>query len=164
MRTSRAGQPQWPRWLIAVVFMTASAAAMAAPAARAGRTTAASSDVAILTRLSEEWDKAIVRKDKAAIAANMTEDFRQIGSSGDVSDKQGFVADLTSPDLTIDPYTVEDFNIRIYGDVALLNGRTHMTGRQEGKAFKTQYIYIDIYRRVAGQWKVCSVQTTRLPG
>jgi ketosteroid isomerase-like protein len=119
--------------------------------------------VAQLSRQSEDWDKAIVRKDKTAIAENMTADFRQIGSSGDVADKETFVRDLTSEDLTIDPYTVEDFNVRVYGDVALLSGRTHMTGRQGGKAFKTQYIYIDIYRRVAGKWRVCSVQTTRLP-
>jgi ketosteroid isomerase-like protein len=119
--------------------------------------------IAELTRQSEAWDKAIVRKDKAAIAANMSEDFRQIGSSGDVSNKTEFVEGLTGDDITIDPYTVEDFNVRVYGDVALLNGRTHMTGRQEGKPFKTQYIYIDIYRRINGRWKVCSVQTTRLP-
>jgi ketosteroid isomerase-like protein len=119
--------------------------------------------VALLTRQSDAWDKAIVRKDKAAIAGNMSEDFRQIGSNGDVADKEEFVRDLTSPDITIDPYTVEGFNVRVYGNVALLSGRTHMTGRQEGKPFKTQYIYIDIYRRINGEWKVCSVQTTRLP-
>jgi hypothetical protein len=83
-------------------------------------------------------------------------------SSGEVSDKKIFVENLTSDDLVIDPYNVEDFNIRLYGDVALLSGRTHMTGRENGEAFKTQYIYIDIYRRIAGNWKVCSVQTTRL--
>jgi ketosteroid isomerase-like protein len=119
--------------------------------------------VAVLTRQSEAWDKAIVRKDGPAIAANMAEDFRQIGSNGDVADKKSFVRDLTAPDIEIDPYTVEGFNVRVYGDVALLSGRTHMTGREEGKAFKTQYIYIDVYRRIDGQWKVCSVQTTRLP-
>jgi ketosteroid isomerase-like protein len=151
------------RRTMAVMFIAGLAASAAGGEARTAPATATASDVAVLTRLSEDWDKAIVRKDKIAIAANMTDDFRQIGSSGDVSDKRTFVEDLTSPDITIDPYTVEDFNIRIYGDVALLNGRTHMTGHQEGKAFKTQYIYIDIYRRVAGQWKVCSVQTTRLP-
>jgi ketosteroid isomerase-like protein len=157
------GLNTWYRLTAAVLLVSAAAASMGGSEARAAEAPAASSDVAVLTRLSDDWDKAIVRKDKVAIAANMTEDFRQIGSSGDVADKRTFVEDLSSPDITIDPYTVEDFNIRIYGDVALLNGRTHMTGRQEGKAFKTQYIYIDIYRRVSGKWKICSVQTTRLP-
>jgi ketosteroid isomerase-like protein len=119
--------------------------------------------VAQLTQQSNDWDKAIVRKDKAAIADNMAEDFREIGSTGEVSNKDSFVRDLTSDEITIDPYGVEDFNVRVYGDVALLSGHTHMTGHEEGKAFTTHYRYIDIYRRVNGRWKVCSVQTSKIP-
>jgi ketosteroid isomerase-like protein len=120
--------------------------------------------VAELTRLSDAWDKAIVRKDTAAIANNMSEDFRQIASNGDVANKETFVRNITAPDLTIDPYTVEDFDVRVYGNVALLSGRTRMTGRDGGTPFTTHYRYIDVYVRTNGTWKVCSVQTSRLPG
>jgi ketosteroid isomerase-like protein len=119
--------------------------------------------VAELTRLSDAWDKAIVRKDTTAIANNMSEDFRQISSNGDVANKEAFVRNITAPDLTIDPYTVEDFDVRVYGNVALLSGRTRMTGREGGSAFTTHYRYIDVYVRTNGTWKVCSVQTSRLP-
>jgi ketosteroid isomerase-like protein len=132
------------------------------PSATASKTSMADV-VAQLTRQSDDWDKAIIRKDRAAIAANMTDDFRQIGSNGDVANKETFIQDLTADDFSIDPYTVEDFDVRVYGDVALLSGTTHMTGHQEGKPFKTQYRYIDVYRRIDGVWKVCSVQTSRLP-
>jgi ketosteroid isomerase-like protein len=119
-------------------------------------------DVVTLTRQSDAWDQAIVRKDRAAIAANMSADFRQIGSSGEVETRQSFIDDLVSDDLVIDPYTVEEFEVRVYGDTALLSGRTRMTGRYQGKPFSTHYRYIDVYVRVNGQWKVCSVQTTRI--
>jgi ketosteroid isomerase-like protein len=149
---------------IPAVLLVALAAAAFPHANAANQTPAALAEtVAQLTHQSENWDNAIVRKDETAIANNMAEDFRQINSSGEVSNKETFLRDITSEDLTIDPYTVEDFNVRVYGDVALLSGRTHMTGREAGKAFKTQYIYIDIYRRVGNKWQVCSVQTTRLP-
>jgi len=118
--------------------------------------------VAALTRQAEAWDQAIVRKDRAAIEANMAEDFRQIGSNGEVETKRSFVDDLVAPDLQIDPYSVEDFEVRLYGDVALLSGRTRMTGRYQGKPFSTHYRYIDVYLRHAGAWKVISVQTTRV--
>ena len=120
-------------------------------------------DRATLKRLSDAWDQAIVRKDRAAIADNMTEDFRQISSSGQVSDKKTFVDNLTAPDVRIDPYTVEDFEIRLYGDVALLSGRTRMTGSDGGQPFTTHYRYIDVYVKARGRWRVASVQTTRLP-
>jgi ketosteroid isomerase-like protein len=148
---------------IAAVFSMALSATVSQQGNAASRASGTLADtVAQLTRQSENWDKAIVQKDKTAIANNMAEDFRQISSSGEVADKEAFVRNITAEGLTIDPYTVEDFNVRVYGDVALLSGRTHMTGHEGGKAFKTQYIYIDIYRRVGGKWLVCSVQTTRL--
>ena len=48
------------------------------------------------------------------------------------------------PDLQIDPYGVEDFDVRIYGDVALLSGRTRMTGTHRGEAFTSNHRYIDV--------------------
>jgi len=124
----------------------------------------ASDTVAQLTVQADAWDKAIVRKDRAAIERNMADDFRQIGGSGEVETKTTFVDDLVSPDLVIDPYTVEDFDVRVYGDVALLCGRTRMTGRYQGKPFTSHYRYIDIYVRKDGAWKIVSVQISRIPG
>ena len=93
----------------------------------------------------------------------MAEDFRQIDGAGNVETKSSFVDGIVSPDLEIDPYTVEDFNVRFYGDVALLSGRTLMTGRFQGSSFTSHYRYIDIYARQGNDWKIVSVQITRMP-
>ena len=141
-------------------------AALLAGCASTGPDAAASAErarvVLDLTRQAAAWDQAIVRKDREAIAANMTDDFRQIGSSGEVENRDSFIGDLMAPELQIDPYTVEDFEVRLYGDTALLSGRTRMTGRYAGTPFTAHYRYIDIYVRAGGRWKVCSVQTTRI--
>jgi len=120
-------------------------------------------DIAELTRLSEGWDEAIVRKDEKAVADNMAEDFRQIDGYGNLETKKSFVAGIVDPKLTIDPYTVEDFEVRLYGDTALLSGRTHMTGKYDGQMFESNYRYIDIYVRRDGTWKIVSVQITKIP-
>jgi len=112
---------------------------------------------------AEAWDQAILRKDASAIADNMSADFRHIGKTGDMADRAAFLKDLLSPDLVIHPYTVEDFDVRIYGDCALLCGRTRMTGTYQGKPFKSHYRYIDTYVRQDGRWRVCSVQITAMP-
>jgi ketosteroid isomerase-like protein len=147
--------------LATVAFLAAAAlfAGCAVPSGAAGPT----DDVAALTRQADAWDQAIVRKDAAAIAANMADDFRQIGGSGEIETKASFVADLVDPALRIDPYTVEDFDVRLDGDVALLSGRTRMTGSYQGKPFASHYRYIDVYVRRGGAWKIVSVQITRLP-
>ena len=119
--------------------------------------------VARLKAQADAWDRAIVAKDRAAIMANMADDFRQIDGHGNVETRDSFVADLLSPELVIEPYTVEDFEVRLYGDTALLSGRTRMTGRYDGKAFSSHYRYIDVYVKRAGAWKIVSVQITPLP-
>lgn len=119
--------------------------------------------VARLKAQADAWDRAIISKDRAAIEANMAEDFRQIDGRGDVETKAGFVDGLMAPDLVIDPYAVEDFDVRVYGDTALLSGRTRMTGRYQGQAFKSHYRYIDIYVKRDGTWKIVSVQISRIP-
>lgn len=120
-------------------------------------------DIAKLTQLSNAWDQAIVAKNEAAVAGNMAEDFRIIDGYGAVDGKRKFVADILDARLTIDPYTVEEFEVRLYGDTALLSGRTHMTGRYDGKPFESNYRYIDIYVRRGGQWQIVSVQITKFP-
>jgi ketosteroid isomerase-like protein len=119
--------------------------------------------VSHLKQLSDNWDKVIVAKDAAAIAENMAADFRIIDRRGNIEGKQAFVDGILDPKLSIDPYTVEDFEVRLYGDTALLSGRTHMTGTYEGKPFESNYRYIDIYVRRSGAWKIVSVQITPLP-
>jgi len=115
-----------------------------------------------LVAQADAWDRAIVRKDRAAVEANMAEDFRHIDGSGNTAAKAEFLENILSADLEIDPYSVEDFDLRIYGDVALLCGRTRMTGRYQGKMFTSHYRYIDTYVLRDGKWRVVSVQITKM--
>jgi len=147
------------RKLSAAVLVLLAFAALAVQAADTGR----DQDVAALTLLSNDWDKAIWLKDEKAIAGNMAEDFRQIDGYGNLETKKSFVAGIIDPKLTIKPYTVEEFDVRLYGDTALLSGRTHMTGTYDGKTFESNYRYIDIYVRRGGAWKIVSVQVTKFP-
>lgn len=133
--------------------------ALLATLAVAGIAHAAPADVVTqLKAQADAWDRAIVAKDRAAIAANMAEDFRQIDAHGNVESKASFIDGLVTPDLQLDPYTVEDFEVRLYGDTALLSGRTRMTGRYAGKPFNSHYRYIDVYVKRGGAWKIVSVQ------
>ncbi len=117
---------------------------------------------AALRKQADAWDVAIVKKDRKAIADNMSESFFMIGSTGETADKAKFVADLTSPDITIEPYTVDEFKIRIYGNTALINGATNMHGVEGGKPFTTHYRFTDTYVKEGGVWHIVNVQTTRV--
>ena len=153
------------RWRIVPVFAAALAgfAILSVGCGRSGSGPDLKVVAAQLKAQADSWDQAILRKDAKAIADNMTGDFRHIGKTGEMADRAAFLRDLLSPDLVIHPYAVEDFDVRIYGDCALLCGRTRMTGTYQGKPFKSHYRYIDTYVRQEGRWRVCSVQITAVP-
>lgn len=117
---------------------------------------------ATLKRQAEQWDQAIIRKDRQGIEKNIASDFMQIGSDGKVAGKSAFVTALMDERLTISPYSVQNFQIRIYGDTALLTGTTDMRGHWDGKPFSSHYRYTDVYIRENGKWRVVNVQITPL--
>ena len=149
------------RSLAGLVLIVMSAACTVPP--RADAAASAQAQVrAELKALADAWDAAIVRKDRAAIEANMAEDFRQIDGQGTVESRKSFVDDLMVPELQIHPYRIEDFEIRLYGETALVSGRTRMTGTHQGKPFASHYRYIDVYVRRDGSWKIVSVQISKM--
>jgi len=118
---------------------------------------------AALRAQADAWDAAIVRKQRDAIAANMAESFMQTGSDGRVASKAEFLEAITAAKLVIEPYTVEEFRVRVYGDTALVTGRTDMHGSWDGKPFQSNYRFTDTYVREAdGKWRVVNVQTTEI--
>ena len=142
-----------------LVTMLALAACAASPTPRGDKPAVERALVAQATA----WDAAIVRKNRAAIEANMASDFRQIDRRGNVSTREQFLAGITDAKLEIDPYTVDDLDVRVYGDVALLSGTTRLSGRWDGEAFTTHYRYTDVYARGRdGAWRVVSVQITTI--
>jgi len=122
----------------------------------------AADDAAVLRAQSDAWDRDIVRKDRAGIEKNMHAKFFQIDGEGDRHARDAFVEMLLDPKLTIDPYTVPDLEVHQFGDMAQLTATTHMTGHYDGKPFTSAYRYIDTYVREKGQWRIVSVQITRL--
>jgi len=136
---------------------------LALPAAFAFAAEPGAFDEAALRAQADAWDAAIVRKDREAIAANMSDSFMQIGSDGDTADKAKFLEGITSDKLVIAPYTVEEFRVRFYGGTALVTGRTDMHGSWDGKEFRSHYRFTDTYVREAdGRWRVVNVQTTEI--
>ena len=108
----------------------------------------------------DAWDRAIVAKDRDRIAANMAEDFRQIDRAGAVHDKDAFLRAILDTRLEMEPYTVEELDIRLHGETALVMGRTRMHGRYDGQPFSTHSRFVDVYVLDDGEWRIVNVQIT----
>lgn len=113
-----------------------------------------------LRRQADAWDRAIVAKDRNRIAAYMADEFRQIDRTGAVHDKDAFLRAILDTRLEIEPYTVEELDIRFHGETALVMGRTCMQGRYDDEPFATHYRFVDVYALRDGEWRIVNVQIT----
>ena len=130
--------------------------------------TIAAAALAATPALAKDSKKPVSHKSAAAAAAAMghVPAVQEAPKKGQHDEKPGpawRTVGGTVKEIKDNSYTVEDFEVRHYGDVALLSGRTHMTGTYKGEPFRSHYRYIDIYVRRDGRWKIVSVQISRIP-
>ena len=89
-----------------------------------------------LIGVAKEWDRAMVENDAEAIGRYMAEDWTIIGPDGRVGDKATFLQLVKSGALTHDVMESEDFNVRVYGETAVVTARGVSGGKFQGQAFR----------------------------
>ena len=116
-----------------------------------------------LAAAAQAYDQAQVRSDKAELERLLADDYVLQNSSGQVQDKQSFIADSVAPGFRIEPFEVEEPVEKVLGDVALLGGVATLKGTDGGKPFTARLRFIDVWARRGGQWRVIFTQATRAP-
>jgi ketosteroid isomerase-like protein len=115
-----------------------------------------------LVALTHAWDRAIAANDAEAIGACMTDDWTIVGSDGTVSHKESFLDLVRSGELSHDVMTSEDFDVRVYGDAALVVARSVSGGQYRGQAFRETERVTCVFARREGAWKCVHTHLSRL--
>src|SRR5688572_21212290 len=104
----------------------------------------------------------MVGNDAEAIGRFMADDWVIIGPDGRVDDKATFLARVKSGALTHDEMTSEDFQIRVYGDTAVVSVRGASGGKYQGQPFREVERSSCVFVRQAGQWRCVLTHLSRL--
>ena len=115
-----------------------------------------------LTRLEEDWGRAMVQNDAEAIGRFMADDWVIIGPDGSMSDKATFLALVKSGDLTHDVMEADDIKVRVYGESAVLTMRAVSGGQYRGQAFRSVERVSDVYVKQAGEWRCVLTHLSRI--
>lgn len=118
------------------------------------------SDEAVIRRMEQERVDAGVRKDVAAVAAATAEDYLQINLDGKVLHKQAALRRIASSEFLLQSNTLDDMVVRVFGETAVVTGRSIPKGTRNGKIIETPIRYTRVYRKKDGQWNVIVFQMT----
>ena len=113
----------------------------------------------------QQFFASLTRADVKGLDSILGEDFLLIDvMTGSEITKSALLAVLGSGQLKFD--TIDQFEprLRIYGETAVVTGRTQMSGRFDEKPFTASSRYTHVYVRTDSQWQLVSAQGTPING
>jgi len=116
-----------------------------------------------LAKAAADYDQAQIHSDRAGLEKALADDWVLANSAGKTQTKQDFIAESVAPGSSVEPYTVQDETIRVWGDGATLAGLVDFKGKSEGKPFQVRMRFVDVWRKKDGRWQVVYTQAARVP-
>jgi ketosteroid isomerase-like protein len=110
-----------------------------------------------LTALNRDYIASVQNGDVKRFDEILAAEFYCSNPDGNLLDRAGFLAQTARP-VTITGLVSEDVLIRLFGDVAIIHGRTRYT-TAEGRAASGRYT--DVWARRDGRWLAVSAHVTR---
>jgi ketosteroid isomerase-like protein len=144
----------------------AGAAWLVALLALAGATSDANAQPAVereLIQLERDWDAAFFRNDTAFIDRVLAPEFVATYPDGSRGDRAKELANAAAFNQQIDSSTLDEFNVQVYGDTAVVWFRRRLVGPSKGVRLEVVHRYLDVFVRRDGRWLCVATQSVRVP-
>lgn len=115
------------------------------------------SDLATLGELNANYIRSVQESDARWFDENLAQDFLNSNPDGSLVERAGFLAQIARP-CALSNLACEDVRIRIFGDIAIIHGRTTYR-KADGQPGAGRYT--DVYSRRRGRWLCVAAQVTR---
>ncbi len=122
----------------------------------------AQSDQDVLMTLERDWDAAFHRKDVKFIETVLAEEFIATYAEGQRADRAKELQLAAEFNQQIDMSVLDEFNIKIYGNTAVVMFTQKVTGPSKGQPLTLTFRYIDVFVMRDGRWQCVASQSTRV--
>ena len=112
--------------------------------------------------LERERNVAILNSDAAALDRMTADDYTFITLRGELRTKSEIVKGLQSGSFKYESRQISDLTIRVYGDTAVVTGRSNQKGMENGKDYSGDYRFTRVYVRQKGRWLTVALQATAI--
>ena len=124
---------------------------------------AAALSPAAMTRVADEFDRAQLTKDAAAMGRMVDDELVFIDGGGKRQGKAEFIAGWTVEGDRYDPIVLVDRRFTPLGrDAFVTTSETTLSGVSGGERFASHFRFSDTFRKVGGKWRAVHIQVTRI--
>ena len=115
-----------------------------------------------LRQLDQEWIKAYLRRDTGLLDRIYADDLVVTNPDGSIGNKAQEIAGIKTGTFRFESITNQDVRVRVFGNMALVSGRSLIKGRYKDQDISGGYRYTGIYIKRRGRWQVIALQITRI--
>lgn len=106
---------------------------------------------------------ALLKGDTVALSRMTAVEFNELTRFGTVRNRAANLRDVGSGNLRLQTVKFDSLTVRVYGDVAILQGITDNTGTMMGVPFSGRIRYTRVFVRRDGRWQAVTMQHTPMP-
>lgn len=122
-----------------------------------------------LMQLERDWSAAYLKRDAATVARILADEYVGIDGRGIITNKaqeieeaEGPKPGAPAPPFVVLGESVTDMKVRLYGDVAVVNGRTIEKIRNKDGEKEIQYRRTTVWVNRGGRWQCVSFHGSRI--
>jgi len=113
-----------------------------------------------IKNLEEARNQAVVHGDIAALDRMTSEDYTFITLRGELRTKSEILQGFRTGSFHYESRQISDLKVRVYGNTAVVTGRSIQKGMENGKDYSGDYRFTRVYVKQNGHWLSVALQTT----
>jgi ketosteroid isomerase-like protein len=110
--------------------------------------------------LEEARNQAVLHGDVTALDRMTSDDYTFITLRGELRAKSDILKGFASGSFHYESRQISDLKVRVYGNTAIVTGRSVQKGTENGKDYSGDYRFTRVYVKEKGRWVTVALQTT----
>lgn len=115
-----------------------------------------------LRTVARSFAEAIESKNVDGLKRLLGKTYLGVDVNGQAYDRAGRISSLEQSELKLSSVKGTDQQVNAVGDTAVVSGVFDVKGEANGKDVSGQYRYVDVWKKVDGDWKVIASTMTRI--
>jgi ketosteroid isomerase-like protein len=113
-----------------------------------------------IKKMEKDRAAAVVKADVATLEGLTSDDYVLINANGQVSNKAETMSLIKTGKIKLTANEVSDMNVRVYGDTAVVTGKSTAKGSINGVELKGPVMFTRVYVKKGGKWQSVAFQQT----